>query len=1045
MAFREELKNIGDEFAKICCEQREIYFALSDYQVDVDTYTLLKPLYDEDKAIRLRDSYNLEQVEHYLYDLKDSSTRFNVDSVDQIFLNRFIAHIDYNLQLIGLIKHLDRIEQDGKSVEDRILFLLNHCIISERTGYFQGLFISKLNELNAEVAGVNNADYGLFYRVGALNFKRHLYSEAISQLDRAVAVMQNSASSVYGSADILSQTEFRKTLFKVMMLRAVSYEFQGDFTTAMRLLVGDEHISTLKNLTATKSLYTVGLVKQQFESESLDVIVNPEQENVIYYVQSEIVDRLCSSPTKGSCLAFAVETDKWLSGLPTQEKKKIRFLDSGKNHEYFLNEKFEYDKKYVYFENENAHEVLHILSHTLNEHGVAERSRSLIDNEKNSEAGQLLIAARALMLFVAKNQRFMIDCQKCLTCLATIYAEVGDFESAKAQLLENVDSNYYKNKDLLVQAEIEFFYYLISLMDNPNSDDELRERFYQKYINCCYNHFDYDALTQIEMYRFKYSVATAILMGSSADKKDAVVAELQKRQIDFGAFIESLQSVFISDWTKNEHDKINIMFQFLMKYYRINEQNDALSIVDLAKKYLYLYAKSVKFRGNFPASILSEDGTLKLIEFLDHVFHQPVSRLYEKKEPIQIRNCIYHDISSKSKPEIDAYIKNATNDSDNIYFITTSNVDSHINNQRHIWTSSAEEKVLQYFLIHCAFDSMLYDFVNPQNIFILVPFVGAEPLKYQLDSFNDLLLDIRHKKLRGPMPELKASQGSRIAGKFLKNYNLDNISDWSEKIFEDFPATELALWNDENIDTVYSKERFYMRCREYPHTQCYPLMNHQEFISTLEDIINGEGVDKIHTPCPNGECCQYTIDWHDKVTEKLNTFFCLRSFCVDRLYSRKIIVKYSSRKKQWRIVVVKAPISLHEIILIQAHICDNDTYMKNCIAGKTIKSQNTILTEKESLDETREVARINCESLYDEANKWFKVRVAALQEEEDTSARKIYERGDRMLIEEFVAQKTFIQNAIAKSALVSVPDEFSDKVRAIKVSVEDEVKKSEME
>jgi hypothetical protein len=591
------------------------------------------------------------------------------------------------------------------------------------------------------------------------------------------------------------------------------------------------------------------------------------------------------------------------------------------------NENVVQENKYAYFQNEYVHEVLHILAHTLNEYGVKLRNNLLRDTSKKSDdrIPVFLVAARALMLYVAKNQEFMVDCQKCLTCLATLHAEVGDFVSAKSQLIENVSSNYYKNKDILVQAEIEFFYYVISMMDNPIEADPRRDAFFQKYVNCCYNSFDYDALAQIEMYRFKYSIAEAIIKGTRSTNGN-VRENFRNLQASFNAFLQTTQTIYVSDWTKNEYEKIKTTFQLLTKYYGLNDINKALSVVDLAKKYLYIYAKSVNFSDFSMTTDFESSDSLTLVAFLDSVFNQPIKTQYLNQGKIQIRNCVFIDISSMQNLEATAVFDNARNDSDHVYIIADNNNYLSEKRERHIWIDTETTASLQYFLVQCAIDSIMYDFVNPQNLFILVPFVGAEPLKYQLNSFTDLLLKIEHTQNTSSLTQVAKLR--RLSTNFTKNYILDNSSLWVKEIMQQFSEAELVLWNDEDTDTIYSKERYYSFDREGGEAHCLPMINYWDFIETLDGLFSEEDISFFHNNCPNGECRERILDNQGIAKCCLNHFFISPSFGFERLQNKKIIILYNSRRRQWRIIVVGNSISSSDFMLLQAHICGNRTYVE---------------------------------------------------------------------------------------------------------------------
>lgn|GEM_PF-6003349 len=927
MDFRTWLKSINSDFIGICNKQKEVFINLDNFDKNEDVYLLLKELFDTDKNIRVQNSLSIDYVENALTELTEKTSKFKVDGNKRIFLERFASHIAYNIDLIRLLKKLQQVDKLAETTEERILYLLNFCTIAERSAYFQSLFIATLDELNKEIIGVNDASYNLFFRVGALNFKRHLYNEAIAQFGRAIAIMTNVSSDYYDNKSVVEQAGFRTLLFNAKIMRAVSYEFQGKFEDAIKLLIGDEDLKFIDTLTANDFLYSVCADDSQALSATdwaLKATITPEQNEVVKNVYENIVQTLATSCPDNSCYKFALEADNWGKSLSDEEKEKIKYIN---NHEH---DKYCHQKQHwEFFENDKTHEVLHILAHTINEQSVEKRRSSLLNNAADGEAEKIskrLILARALMLFIAKKQDFMLDCQKCLTCLATIYAEVGDYASAKAHLIETVNGNYYKNKDDTIRAEIEFFYYIVSQMENPNAKDKIRDQFYTNYKNFCYNHFDYDALAQIEMYSFKYSIISIFTDGKKVfNDEEKLASKLADKHDDFNNLVQTMQAVFVNDWTKNEYDKIKVMYQFLAKYYSTKKYCTDLSVIDLAARYLYLYAKSNKFRNSAFTPLYDLSNDESIIDFLNDIFSIKKQGEFGDSHSFQIRNCLYSDIHLLDIAEQQRMLNEMKQNSDNVCFVTVSDKISTKEVNKNFWIDSDKTQVLQHFLVNCALDSLLYDLVNPQNIFLLVPFVAAEPLAYQLNSYSDLLLDIS--PITQNEFQVKRPQRNMIVKNFIDNYFPPRVPDWVKKATNDFKLVEQIIWNDEIVGTVYSRERFHYFSCNGSVAMNYPLINHQSLIELFDSMINIEWIPCIHDNRYCGECRQLVMEYTDKRIEAINKCLCLPSLTTDKLFGKTIIVRYDRGNKQWRIVVLNTNVPDDVLKLLRAYICDNWEYV----------------------------------------------------------------------------------------------------------------------
>ena len=124
MSFHEAIGLIGDKYKKICADEKQAYTTFSLYNPEIYAYELLNSLYDEDKKVKNRDSFNPSHVKTSLHELHAIAKATVVEVEAQEYLDRFVFHIEHNLELIELLIELENLNYNVKTVEDRILFLL---------------------------------------------------------------------------------------------------------------------------------------------------------------------------------------------------------------------------------------------------------------------------------------------------------------------------------------------------------------------------------------------------------------------------------------------------------------------------------------------------------------------------------------------------------------------------------------------------------------------------------------------------------------------------------------------------------------------------------------------------------------------------------------------------------------------------------------------------------------------------------------------------------------------------------------------------------
>lgn len=942
MELIERIKKIAKKYNDICLEYDEVveqsnnkeFSEWNNYEAHKDLFEL----YELEKKICVKTQTEYNVVVSQLGIILDKIGKIETNPYNELLVKRFKEHIRYNKDIITeCLMNFEEVEKEINSLNDKIIYLINYCVILDRTSYFQIEFTRKLNELNNEMIGINNLSYKVYFRLGALNFKTHSYDESIFFLEKAICIMDSIKDVYYEKHDISEEALFRNKLFKAKMLYVVSHEYQGKFSKAIQLLVHKNIQDLIEGMSAENLLYSIG---------------NEEHKNRVNKSVKLLIKHTLHLATESSLISFAQELDIWFQ-KKTQDKRILKLIKQEDNG--------------LTFSNDYVHEVIHILAHCLNEHGVKKYNEELkIENSINKKliSSNCIILSRALMLFTATDCSFMPDCNKCLSCLSTIYAEAGDFNSSMEQLKLNLDSEYYKTQGMMARAEIDFFYFLINKMSNPHKNNEKLEILYKNYLNCCYSNFDYDALSQIEMYKFKYEVAEALLLDDIEDKKD----EFKKLESAYKRFLSSSQSFFVNDWTKNEYSKIRIMFQFLLVFYEVNADINSIDICDLAKKYLYYFDKSESLGQNGDIKYFEKNDIQSSIKLFEKIFPSSTKE-YESSGTISYRSCVL----KRKNVETDNLDEEESN-TNSVYFIY---IDEELDVSEHIHCFTDENEAILSFLVFCAFDSIIFDFLNPKSIFIVVPFIEAEPLKYQLNSFNTLLDKIYFDNTF--KYKVNVGQKQTVTRQFKENFEPNFFDEnWLDNIFAKFPsAISMVFWNNEYKEDLSTRTRFFIRNKEENEIKKFPLFNRSELIKNVRTAVNKNSEKAMHTNCtrktPNNKCRIIGLDnkSYEQLIDILNRSFCNGELIDNNIENSYFLIMFHENANvlSWRILIInKDNFDINNIAELKATLCGCNVSIKAEIDYSGTKSRDkTIIDGQFAI--TADALEYAYKFLVDELNK----------------------------------------------------------------------------
>lgn len=315
------------------------------------------------------------------------------------------------------------------STEEKLVVLLNQSILLDKLQIGHYWLEEWLTRLNSLIDSFSYLNWTVYYAAGFLNFKIHNYTYS-ERFFRHVVANENLASSG-------SEVE-RKRFFHSLLLIAYGFEYQEKYNEAIkRLALSTEAV---QNVLSKYSLETI--------DASLD----------------SIIDKIRDDSDPDSLMG--------------------RYFDS-------VDPVFKQIATSTDEEKEKRVEILHALSHCLNEMAIKECC---------SFSGEIIKLSRAMLKKIAS-----ID-NEYLTCFATIHGECNDYTSAISEL---ISARRILTKDGIIRetlaAEIDFFEYYFSLMFRQ--DNKMAKKRFEDY---CIKYADEDALCHLKIYEFRAKLRDAL-------------------------------------------------------------------------------------------------------------------------------------------------------------------------------------------------------------------------------------------------------------------------------------------------------------------------------------------------------------------------------------------------------------------------------------------------------------------------------------------------------------------------------------------------------
>lgn len=328
----------------------------------------------------------------------------------------------------------------------QLLVLLNQAILTDRMYVCLYSLEIILERLDKNIDTFLELDWYVYYVAGFLNFKIHKYERAREYFQRVV-----SQKTVQDS----KEKEIRNCYFRSMLFIAYSYEYSGEFGAAIEKIVMDPD-----SLCAVLDAYPLSEIACRLKAIMDEICKNASQDSLVHrYIQS--FTDVC------------------------QNAKLLEQEEQNKMDEEF--------------------EILHALSHCLNEFAIRHRSiaRKADDNNSyNRYCGKLLYLARYMMRELAKYKKGY------LTCYATIHGECQDYHKALEEL--DIANTAYRQATKLhgketLQAEVNFFKYYFGLLCNQElkADRDQFEKYYTKYD-------DADAKCHLKIFEFRHELCNYV-------------------------------------------------------------------------------------------------------------------------------------------------------------------------------------------------------------------------------------------------------------------------------------------------------------------------------------------------------------------------------------------------------------------------------------------------------------------------------------------------------------------------------------------------------
>ncbi len=322
------------------------------------------------------------------------------------------------------------------SAEEQLLVLINQAILVDRMYFCLYSLEIILDRVDKTISTFQKLDWNVYYVSGFLNFKIHNYKKALKYFGKVVNISELERS---------SREETSNLYFRAMLFIAYSYEYSGEFSTAIQQIV----------------------VKPEMINEILETYSLAEIKSNI----NEIMDTICKSATSDSLFGHYINS-----------------------FEDFI-KKASLDNEESRVQLEKQFEILHAFGHCLNEYAIKHMRKSLNEHNEKMVFGKLLCLARQIMFELSKYR------QEYLTCYATIHGEYQDYYQALKEL-DAAEKAYSKKEKFhgkeTLAAEVKFFKYYFGLLCNQvfEEDKHQFEEYYNKYD-------DNDAECYLKIFEFR--------------------------------------------------------------------------------------------------------------------------------------------------------------------------------------------------------------------------------------------------------------------------------------------------------------------------------------------------------------------------------------------------------------------------------------------------------------------------------------------------------------------------------------------------------------
>lgn len=478
---------------------------------------------------------SIEIFQHYL--AGKMSGRIILSSSEQRLLNKLL----YNVLLlkhciIPYARILNNQKEQFCQFEQSILARINLCSILAECDILSNYFDVLLNGLTSDFLCLEKCDPSVFFRMGQLNFKRHVYDKAIDFL------LAGKRLYLERETPVLADDQ----LFQAELLIAYSYEYSHQFELAIKQLIGIDY----------SSLLGIFFGSNLSNAYDYNLYCGEDRETKSREVAAFFQEFERAHHASGGLYIFAADRDR----------QKNR-------HDLFS-------------EGSDRHEILHSLAHCLNELGIFLRSKPDSDV---LERIRLIKAARAIMLLVASHDRFY-DFR---TCLFMIYGEARDYDLCLEAIdRERKDTEFYCESHENYKAECDFYKFLVekfslnaevNLQLNESKDEEIREAYkqFEEYAN---ERMDFDALAHIKVFAVKYEIAYAIMQPRARILNK--LASVRQSILDLRAYYPS---VFVSEWIRLEYNKTISAYEFFTSIFTTPNELCTSRIYDMAKRYMYWF------------------------------------------------------------------------------------------------------------------------------------------------------------------------------------------------------------------------------------------------------------------------------------------------------------------------------------------------------------------------------------------------------------------------------------------------------------------------